>query len=254
MPLESPLSDPVPLATGRPWIWYEPHQDDLALWFPQGASHHVLAGREVHLVSASDGSTSTIRAALNGETSNGWWGGYHYPEREQIPAPLSPADFASARDRELMTAAVQLGIRPENVHLELATRGSSITVAQAEALIRRYEDLYPGAGHYTMHWLDPDPTHSALGQALRNLALYESETFKDCRWIVRTSQAGSVPGAVEYVVPSTLKAQTWHMARCAAKCFGAWAPPEYYGIGQHSVPSDFAGVGSGRAEWIVKTP
>lgn len=246
--------DPVPLATGRPWIWYEPHQDDLSLWFPQGVSHHVLAGREVHIVSASDGSTSAILKAINGQESNGWWGGYHYPAREQYPAPLSPADFAQARDRELLQASVQLGVRQENVHLELDWRGSTITVAQAESLIRRYEDLYPGAGHYTMHWADPDPTHAALGTALRNLALYESETFKDCRWVVRSSQAGTVAGAVEYVVPAALKAQTFHMARCAAKSFGAWAPPERYAIGQHSVPSDFAGVGQGRPEWIVKTP
>lgn len=246
--------DPVPESAGRPWIWYEPHQDDLSLWFPQGVSHHVLAGREVHIVSASDGSTSTIRAALNGSTSNGWWGGYHFPFREGIPAPLSPGDFAAARDRELLQAAVQLGVREDNVHLELDRRKSSITVAEAESLIRRYEDLFPGAGHYTMHWTDPDPTHAALGTALRNLALYESDTFKDCRWIVRASQVGTVPGAVEYIVPPSLKAQTFHMARCAAKAFGAWAPPERYAIGQHSVASDFAAVGSGRSEWIVKTP
>lgn len=248
-------TDPVPeLATGRPWIWYEPHQDDLSLWFPQGVSHHVLAGRQVHIVSASDGSTSAMRAALNGEESNGWWGGHHFPAREGIPAPLSPADFAAGRDRELLQAAVQLGVRPENVHLELGWRGATITVAQAEALIRRYEDLYPGAGHYTMHWDDPDPTHAALGQALRNLALAEPDTFKDCRWIVRTSEVGTVAGAVEYIVPAALKAQTFHMARCAAKAFGAWAPPERYAIGQHSVPADFAAVGQGRSEWIVKTP
>lgn len=248
------MTDPVPLATGRPWIWYEPHQDDLSLWFPQGVSHHVLAGREVHIVSASDGSTSAILRAINGTESNGWWGGYHYPSREGIPAPLSPADFAAGRDRELLQAAVQLGVRPENVHLELDWRGATLTVAQAEALIRRYEDLYPGAGHYTMHWEDPDPTHKALGQALWNLATYESETFKDCRWIVRSSEVGKVVGAVEYIVPAALKAQTFHMARCAAKAFGAWAPPERYAIGQHSVPSDFAAVGQGRSEWIVKTP
>lgn len=246
--------DPVSATpTGRPWIWYEPHQDDLSLWFPQGVSHHVLAGREVHIVSASDGSTSAMRAALNGETSNGWWGGYHYPEREGIPY-LSPADFAQARDRELLQASVQLGVRQENIHLELDWRGPTLSVSQAESLIRRYEDLYPGAGHYTMHWEDPDPTHKALGQALWNLATYESETFKDCRWIVRTSEVGKVAGAVEYTVPAALKAQTFHMARCAAKAFGAWAPPERYAIGQHSVPSDFAGVGQGRPEWIVKTP
>ncbi|MEV1068803.1 PIG-L family deacetylase [Streptomyces sp. NPDC050263] len=247
--------DPVPATpTGRAWIWYEPHQDDLALWFPQGAAHHALAGRDTHIVSASDGSTSAVRAALNGQEENGWWGSYHYPLREGIPAPLTPGQFAAARDRELLQAAVQLGVRSANVHLESGVRGSTITVGQAEALIRRYEALHPGAGHYTMHWLDVDPTHAALGQALRNLALREPSTFTDCRWVIRSSQVGTVPGAVEYVVPAALKTQTFHMARAAAKSFGAWAPPERYAIGQHSVPTDFAAVGSGRSEWIVKTP
>lgn len=255
-------ADPVPLATGRPLVWYEPHQDDGTLWAGQILAHHALVGREVHLVCGSDGSTSRIRDAINGQESNGWWGGYHFPEREGIPY-LSPADFAAARDRELMNASVQLGIRPEHVHLELDRRGPTLSVSQAEALIRRYEDLYPGAGHYTTHWTDPDPTHAALGTALRNLALYEPETFKDCRWVIRRSQIGTVAGAVEYVVPASLATQAVHMTRCAAKAFGAWAPdPEpdpaknkgLYGIAHHSVAPDFAAVGRGESNWIVKTP
>lgn len=246
--------DPVPTApTGRPWIWYEPHQDDGTLSAGQIIAHHVLAGRQVHLVCGSDGSTSRIRDALNGTESNGWWGGYHYPAREGIPY-LDPPAFAAARDRELLTGSVQLGVQPENVHLELDARGPTLTVAQATALIRSYEDQFPGAGHYTTHWTDPDPTHAALGTALRQLALTEPATYSDCRWVIRRSQIGTVAGAVEYVLPASLATQIVHMTRSAAKCFGAWAPPHYLAVGQHSVAADFAAVGRGESNWIVKTP
>jgi len=253
------VSDPIPeLATGRPIVFYTPHQDDETLWAGLVLAHHALVGRQVHVVCASDGSTSAMRAALNGEADNGWWGGWHYPPREGIPAPLSPADFAAARDRELLNAAVQLGVPAANVHLETETRGTTITKDQAKALIRKYEDLYPDAGHYTMWWGDTDPTHKALGEALHELALTEPAGFNDCRWIVRRGQASTTAavadGVVEYVVPSALAAEAVHMARCAAKAYGSWSPPVTYGIGQHSVPSDFAAVGRGEPNWIIKTP
>lgn len=246
------MTDPIPVPTGRRLYAYPPHQDDMVLSMGQVIAHHTLVGREVHAVLGTDGSTSAIRAALNGETSNGWWGGYHYPDREHIPAPLSPADFAAARDREMLQECAQLGIRPENIHLRTDTRSANLTVDQAKTLILSFEALTPGAGHYTMHWTDPDPNHSALGTALRQLAL--AGQVSDARWLVRRSQIGSVTGAVEYVVPSTYAAQAEHMAKSAARCYGAWCPPESYAIGRHSVPADFDWVEAGNNNWIVKTP
>ncbi|MEU4256256.1 PIG-L family deacetylase [Streptomyces fradiae] len=247
------MSDPVPLtATGRPFVFYTAHQDDESLWAGQVIAHHALVGREVHIVLGSDGSTSAIRHALNGNEPNGWWGGYHYPQREGIPAPLSYSDFAAARDRELLRAAAQLGVPEGRVHLRVPERSSSVTVAEAERLILQYEALHPGAGHYTTHWTDPDPTHAALGQALRNLVV--AGTITDGRWVVRRSQIGKVAGAVEYVVPSTYAAQARHMARSACRAYGAWAPPESYAIGRHSVPVDLDWAESGAANVIVKTP
>lgn len=247
--------DPIPAATGRAVVVYVAHQDDETLWFWMMIAHHVLAGRTVIIVLGTDGSTSTIIKSINGETSNGWWGGYHYPAREQYPAPLSPQQFAEARDREFVNAGVQLGVRVENVRLEIGTRKSTISVTEAEQLIRRYQAEYPDAGHYTHWWGDTDPNHSAMGTALRNLALEEPDKFFDCRWMVRRTQGPTAPGAVEYVVPSTLKAQVLHMGRCAAQAYSAWGPLQnLFAIGYHSVPSEFAAVEQGQSTWIVKQP
>lgn len=245
-------TDPVPPPTGRRLYLYPAHQDDETLWSGQIVAHHALVAREVHIVLGTDGSTSAIRNALNGTDSNGWWGGYHYPIREGIPAPLSPADFAAARDLEMLQAARQLGLDTGRVHLRTDTRTASLTVAEATELILSFEALAPGAGHYTTHWTDPDPNHAALGTALRNLAL--AGAVSDARWVVRRSQIGSVAGAVEYVVPAAYVVQARHMAKAAARCYGAWFPPEAYAVGRHSVPADFDWVESGASNWIVKTP
>lgn len=246
------MTDPVPAPTGRRLYLYSAHQDDETLWSGQIIAHHTLVAREVHIVLGTDGSTSAMRDALNGLDSNGWWGSFHYPVREGIPAPLSTTDFAAARDREMLRAAVQLGVSTDRVHLRTTERTANITVDQAKTLILANETATPGAGHYTTHWTDPDPNHSALGTALRELALAGS--VSDARWVVRRSQIGTVPGATEYVVPSAYAAQAQHMAVCAARCYGAWAPPESYAIGRHGVPTDLDWVESGASNWIVKTP
>lgn len=249
------MSDPVPAApTGRPVIFYTPHQDDETLFMGQAIAHHALAGRDVHVVLASDGSTSRMRDALNGLEVNGWWGGSHYPARE-FYSLLSQTDFGEARDRELVAACGQLGAQPGNVHLEVGTRGSSISVPEADALIRRYDDLYPDAGHYTMHWDDTDPTHSALGTALRQMALSEPGKFNDCRWMVRTDQIAS-SGSVPYALPSATAASIKQMARRAGWCYRSWAPQQgMFAIGYHSVgPSYFDEVERGDLNHVVKTP
>ncbi len=246
------MTDPVPAPTGRRLYLYSAHQDDETLWSGQIISHHTLVGREVHIILGTDGSTSAMRDALNGDDSNGWWGGYHYPAREGIPAPLSTADFAAARDREMVQAARQLGVTPDRVHLRTDTRTANITVADAKALILANEAATPGAGHYTTHWGDTDPNHAALGQALRELAL--AGAVSDARWVVRRSQIGTVTGAVEYVLPAAYAAQARFMAKNATRCYSAWAPPEAYAIGYHSVQADMDWAASGASNWIVKNP
>lgn len=246
--------DPIPNPGTWPVIFYSPHQDDETLFMGQVISRHALAGREVHVVLGSRGASSQVRETLKGLQSNGWWAGSHYPRREQIP-DLSADDFAAARDREFIAACGQLGVQPENIHLELDTRQDGLTVPDAEALIRRYDDLYPTAGHYTMWWGDHEPVHNALGTALRNLALADSGKFNDCRWLLRTDQIGA-PGGVKYPLPADKAGDIQQMARRAGWCYRSWAPRQgLFGIGYHSVgPSYFDEVERGDANWIVTTP
>lgn len=243
--------DPVPAPTGRDVFFYSPHQDDESLWFGQGLAHHSLVGRRVHIVAGTDGSTSAVLAELNGSVANGWWGGFHYPVREGIPV-LTAADFAAARDRELVQAARQLGVSPDRVHLRVDERSANITVEQARAMILGFEALTPGAGHYTMHWLDLDPNHANMGVALRQLAL--AGLVSDARWIVRREQVGSITGAVPYPLPSEFAVAARHMAACAGRCYGAWAPPEAYAIGLGSVGADDFAWASTASNVYVKTP
>lgn len=255
--------DPVPTATtGRPIIFYTPHQDDETLFMGTVIAHHALVGREVHVVSATDGSTSTIRDALNGQDSNGWWPtSEHYPIRQRIPY-LTPAAFAAARDEELVDACAELGVT--ELHTDWAvpladgtslTRGANISVEQAEELIHHFAVAYPDAGHYTMWWDDSDPNHKNLGRALRNLALTSDPARKiiDRRWLVRSGQ--NPVGSELYVLPSTLADTINQMVRCAIKPYEAWAPREgRYAIGYHSVPAFFLDIEDGKTDRIVKQP
>lgn len=244
------MTDPVPTPTGRVMVFYTPHQDDETLWAGKIISHHTQVGRDVRIMLGTDGSTSAIRKALNGEEANGWWGGYHYPIREGIPAPLSSSDFAAARDRELLQAARQLGVLPYQVNLRTETRTANITAEQAKALMLDNEAQWPKCGHYTTHWTDPDPNHAAMGIALRELKIEGKVT--DARWVVRRSQIGTVEGAVEYKVPSPYTAIANQMALAATECYGAWAPTQgMYAIGYHSVHTDMQWAASTANNIIV---
>lgn len=258
-------TDPVPvLATGRPIIFYTPHQDDETLWMGTVIAHHALVGREVHIVSVTDGSTSTIRTALNGEAPNGYWpAGWHYPERESIPH-LDPPAFAAARDAELVDACDLLGVT--EVHTDWAvplvgggslTRGANIGVPEAEELILHFAAQYPDAGHYTTWWGDTDVNHANIGQALHNLAVVTDPARRivDRRWLVRAGQAPV--GSELYALPANLTVSITGMVRSAIKAYSAWAPRAgRYAIGYHSVLANFLDIedSGGKTDRIVKNP
>lgn len=255
--------DPVPVApSGRPIVFYTPHQDDDVLWMGTVIAHHALVGREVHVVSVTDGSTSKIRHALNGEDDNGWWpAGRHYPDREQIPY-LTPEAFAAARDEELIDCCALLGVT--ELHLDWSvpladgstlTRGANIDVPDAEALILHFESLYPGAGHYTTWWGDTDDNHKNIGQALHNLAVTTDPARKiiDRRWLVRSGQ--NPAGSELYVLPANLADTINGMVQSAIQSYRSWAPRVgRYGIGWAGVQVYFEDIANGKTDRIVKNP
>lgn len=248
--------------TGRRMYLYEPHQDDGALFMAQVAAHHVLAGREVHVVLMSNGSTTSVRDKLNGVVHSGpWWGGFHDPAHEGYE-PFLPSDIAVARANEWRESWTALGVPPERLHFgvdhaSVLDLPDAITGQYAVDVMRYWnnEDVAagrPNSGHWTMHWTDTTVDHANCGQALRHLRTVDPD-FADGRWLVRTEQQGTVTGAQAYVVPAQFLAEAKAMQKRAALAYGAWAPRQgSVAIGMHSVSSLFQGPLTGAANWIVK--
>jgi LmbE family N-acetylglucosaminyl deacetylase len=239
------MTDPVPATpTGAPVVFYTPHQDDETLFMGQVIARHALANREVHVVLVSNGSTSGARGLINGDDDSYWWGGYHYPPREGY-APLTAADFADARTRELVAACAQLGVPASRVHLgradapaattmDLPTTISTTWATQVmQSWAAHFAALgWSSVGHYTMWWGDNHSDHAALGSALRTWAP------PDRRWLVKPEQA-SAAGAGQYGLPSSSAAMIRQMARRAGWCYRSWQPAAgCFACGYHSVSFD----------------
>jgi LmbE family N-acetylglucosaminyl deacetylase len=240
--------DPVPAdPTGRPIVFYSPHQDDETLFMGQIIAHHALAGREVHVVLCCNGNLSEARGEINGDTSDStYWGGYHFPVREGY-APLNLRDFGLARTREFVAACAQLGVPARRVHfgradVPLATSDllpDAISVGWATEVMNSWAAHFAGlgvpqAGHFTMWWQDPHADHAALGQALRARALAEPVLFGDVRWLVKPEQA-TAAGATAYPLPANLAPTIKAMSRHAGWAYRSWQPPYAYATGYHSV-------------------
>ncbi|MER7833470.1 hypothetical protein [Streptomyces sp. NPDC095602] len=244
--------------TPRPLIVYAGHQDDELLWSWLVIVHHLLVGRRVIVVLATDGSTTTALDMLNGQRASGWWPtSWHRPAPgyEQY-APLTTADVAASRDAEMTDSCLQLGILPEDIRLETDWRQPTLTPERARELILRYHREYPDAGHYATWWGDTDPTHAALGEALRGLV--RDGTLTDARWLVRRTQATSAEavaaGVVQYTAPDDVKAEALRRARAGLECYRAWAPRAgRFAVGYHSVSTEMEAVRQGAPNWIIRT-
>lgn len=250
--------------TGRRVYWFEPHQDDGSLFMAQAVAHHVLAGREVHVVLMSNGSTSGARGEINGTSvDNGWWGTPAHDPVHEGYAPLGLTEFGLARTREWRQAWLQLGVPLERQHLGMGLASSDLLPANISATyateVMQYwlqQDLdegLPAPSMKTMWWGDTTLDHANCGAALRTLRLTDPH-FTDAQWMVRTEQHGTT--GMQYAVPAALLAEVRAMQERSAWPYQAWAP-EYgmYAIGRHSVSDLFdSGPLAQLPNWIVKTP
>lgn len=231
--------------TGRNVYFFEPHQDDGCLFMAQAAAHHVLAGRTVHVVLMSNGSTSNALGELNGTASDPtWWGGTHDPAHEGY-APLTQTEFGLARTREWRQSWRHLGVPPERQHFGMGLSSSadlpnSVSLSYATDVMSYWvdkdmlDDGLPNPGLYTMWWDDPQGDHASCGQALKNLRLADGN-YTDGRWLVKPEQA-TAAGAAVYSVPSNLVNEVKLMQKHSAWAYGAWAPElNSFAIGMHSV-------------------
>ncbi|WP_228974937.1 hypothetical protein [Streptomyces sp. DH12] len=243
--------------TTRPLIVYAGHQDDAELWSWLIIVHHLLVGRRVIVVLATDGSTSTALPMLAGTRASGWWPkNWHQPDAEGYESP-TVTQLVASRDAEMVDSCLQLGIAPEDIRLEAGWREAALTPERARELILRYHQQYPTAGHYTTWWGDTDPAHAALGEALRGLT--RDGTLTDARWVVRRTQATSAEavaaGVVQYTTPDDVRVEALRRVRASLECYRAWAPRQgRYAVGYHSVSTEMEAVRQGAPNWIIRTP
>lgn len=250
--MTTPVVDPM-TATGRRVYFVAPHADDDTISMGWAASHHAREKRRLSFVLGSTGATTGALDDINGDVDSAWWGGRHFPDREEYER-LTPAGIALARDAEFMDACALLGAVPGEIHLERELRVDSPDVDDARKILLKYRELDPDAGFYTMHWLDSDQTHRAFGEALLDLHTESPADWLDVRWMVRESQAGTIAGAQQYPVPATQYAACKIMIQQAARAYSAWAPQQgRFAVGYHSVGrSLFPGVVAGNPNWIVR--
>lgn len=250
---------------GRNIYFFEPHQDDGCLFMAQVAAHHMLAGRNVHVVLMSNGSTSMARDELNGVLSDPtWWGGKHEPEREGYE-PLSAYEFGLARTREFRASWRALGVPDDRMHFGMDLDSSAllpteITKEYASEVIKYFvdKDIAEGLDNpslYTMWWNDAHADHAACGKALKTHRLNSGADYADSRWLVKPEQAEAA-GAAIYAPPSAMLSEIKLLQKRAAWAYGAWQPESgAFAIGMHSVAQPyFDDALRGDPNYIVRNP
>ncbi|MCH5586235.1 PIG-L family deacetylase [Shimazuella sp. AN120528] len=221
------------IASTPPAIFFIPHQDDETLSMGVAITQHLDAGREVIAVLYTDGAGSIAQKILNGEASSSWWGGTHNPVTEGY-GHIDNQRFSDARTHELKSALMQLGVKPENIHIRNLTSDGTLTLDEMKSLVMEYAQKYPGASFKAMSQHDSSLSHSISGQAL--VDLYNQKAITDVRLYVSRNDWNRV------TVGSTITPNTSQAFRVkkAAFVYQAWNPmADSFAIGYHSVSPQF---------------
>lgn len=133
-----------------PAVFFFPHQDDELITQGCGIQSHLAAGREVVVVSMSDGQASGVRNILKGD----------------YDIDLSYAAFSKARDREVLDSLTRLGVKRENIYFENLEDGGGYTISAVNAKIRKYIAKFGVASYKTHSWMDAHRDHHMLGKSL----------------------------------------------------------------------------------------
>lgn len=253
---------------------YVPHPDDETLSMGLAIVHYLAAGYDVHLVSMTRGEAGGPMGSFNGNNHCNWanhpW--THDPANEGYE-PLTPETLGEARLLETRSALGAMATVAPNPGV--AATGnvfhhegglpdgfgttSSTPVADAQAVIQSYTDVYPGAFHRTMSPADHHPDHAACGQALRNLEqanpmlggamffisrLYWTVTDGLYAADLRAAAGGSTNkpnGSIQWFPTTARKAEFDAVLRDrVVPVFAAWSPAAgSYAIGYHQVAQQF---------------
>ena len=227
-------SDRLPAPEGsRPVdVFYTPHPDDETLSMSTSITSAVRRGDRVILVALSDGGNTKARAAINQRLGPG-------------TPPLTVDQVATARARELLDAAADLGVPPTDVvpaHLDAESSdcGAVITVAEAMAVMRAMAARFPGARHVTMSYVaERHPDHLDAGEALRRLVA--ARVITPAEWTVSRLWWGVAGPEGTWRIPDPRDVER---IRLAAGEYHRWDPAHgSYAVGWVSVPDQFAALG-----------
>ncbi|MDQ1290050.1 MAG: hypothetical protein QG622_3616 [Actinomycetota bacterium] len=224
---------PEPEVRGRPTdIFYTPHPDDETLSMGVLIAAATQRGDRVIVVGLSDGRTTGAMRSVD--------------DRLARPGPwtthvLTQDGIAAARVGELRRAVADLGVMPENVflaHLDApgTDGGSTVTVAEAQQVMRAFAERFPGATHLTMSFVaERQLDHLDSGVALKNLR--DAGVVRSARWAVSRLWWTAASPAWSWVRPGTVALQR---VRRALREYRVWNPElGEYAIGFTSVRSQF---------------
>jgi LmbE family N-acetylglucosaminyl deacetylase len=223
--------------SGKPVIYYCPHQDDETLSYSVDILNQLAAGRQVIVVLYINSSNpeeqkliSEERKLINGESYSLFWRGTHNPSKEGY-TPLTDEQFKQTRMNEFRCACYQLGVEPADIILDLPQR---VDVTGLKKLISKYEMMYPGASHKAMSYHDEFRAHAVSGEAL-NMLYNEGIVANASFFISRYNWQKPNPGVI-----FTATADQVETIKHAAEPYHAWNPPAgAYAYGFHSVPGQF---------------
>lgn len=247
-------------ASGKPALFYAPHQDDDAIGLAGSILEHKAAGRPVYLVLVSKGENSGLAQYMNE-------GACHLGSRCAAPGHQHslgwPTDGTSkvvaARTAEFMASAKAIGVT-KVINLKLpddAYTDASYPkfVDAVTAKVKALADQYPGASHkFAAGWLDRTATHKACSDAayrLMNDGILTDVRFNHIYAYILPYEKRT--GKASYVldIPSP------HMAikRNAIYAYNTWDPDRnLYALGYHSVPEWLEGAHGDPREFVYTLP
>jgi len=226
------------------------HPDDETLMAGVAIVEHVIAGHDVHVLVMSRSPGSVVLDELNGApVPSPWWGVAHDPTAEGY-SPLSAVEFGQARIDETAAAVRAMSSGLGTVTLHEAGLAGGWSAADAQAVILATANAINPAGPVwlkthtycvTTPSVEDHPEHIATGLGARQLATADPVRFGNLRHYILPrywTSAGLADPRIAEKWDLPTDATVAARAINGARCYGAWAPPDSYAIGYHSVYID----------------
>lgn len=239
-------------------VYFIPHADDETLSLAPDIINRIYQGYNVQMVLMSHGGASVARDIINGQrdlessTPTGQvycsiHARYHNPVTEKYGDGdrVDRTEFGQARVREFKDAVKAMGVPEQNIHIYNVEDGKfRANEAQIRGIYDEFLALYPQASFRTMSRWDYSDDHKFLGEVMyqyelegkinTNQTIYFLSIYK-ARFDTNTTPIPvKVYKGFFYDPGDSTKVQN------AINVYKRWDPVnKWYGIGYHSVKSQF---------------